>query len=579
MRRTNRLYSADYYDEDFQPERMKLVKRLLELTWLAALGTALVVSALSTDRRSRQVEENPSFCDPFGYLQMANEIRHAARSRTAPKFSLETPHTRLLVELMRLHQQPVPLWDEMVAPLAFHYFPAADHVAVQYPPGAGLLLSLFPEGRALHGLNRMVVLIFLVAGLLMLVVAAIKRLPVAAGLFVLALILGLEIVAQLDNASFSMNSLLSPLLLAGLFLCSAWALRTDTPKRFYLAWLLTALAGLFFGFAILARIPVVLLLPGVMLLLWPARLRTLHKSPWVPFVVGVFAGGILPLMIHQSRVAGAWYLTTYAHENTRPPALDRVLSNISYYFGPGRSNSVNWALPLIFIGCLGLLLWSRREKKITEPDGFFRRLTWLRLLASAVTILAVSNLYFLTHEARVHYYPWPALFGAVLMLALGAFALEKHAIDNYQGTTTRGKVWLRRSLMVVGLLLSLAPGVIVMGRVWSHYEPPSGETPPKQFWIPQELAEESAWVWATGISGTFWYYANKPTHKLTSTNADTRELVFKYVRSRGEPQFIVNDDPSMQAVLDEIVQLGGKLEHRGEVDKYPYYLIHWPSKE
>jgi hypothetical protein len=115
-----------------------------------------------------------------------------------------------------------------------------------------------------------------------------------------------------------------------------------------------------------------------------------------------------------------------------------------------------------------------------------------------------------------------------------------------------------------------------MGRVWSHYEPPSGETPRKQFSIPAELTDESAWVWATQLSGTFWYYAHKPTHKLTSTNADTRELVFKYVRGRGEPQFIVNDDPSMQAVLDEIVQLGGTLEHRGEVDGYPYYLIHWP---
>lgn len=550
---------------------MKLLRRLLEWMWLAALGVALVVSALSTDRRARQVEENPSFCDPFGYLQMANEIRQGAASRTVPKFSLETPHTRLLVELMQLHQQPVPLWDEMVAPLAFHYFPVANHVAVQYPPGAGLLLSLFPEGRALHGLNRMVVVIFLIAGLGMLVVAAIKGLPLAAGLFVLALTLGFEILAQLDNASFSMNSLLAPLLLTALCLVGAWALRTDQVKSFYLAWLLTLLAGFFFGFAILARIPVVLLLPGVMLLLWPVRLRALHKSPWIPFILGVFLGGILPLMIHQSRVAGAWYLTTYAHENTAPPSLAQVSSNVAYYFGPGRSSSVNWALPLIFVGCVGLVLWAKRRKTPDVPVAFLRQISWSRLIASAFTILAVSNVYFLTHEVRVHYYSWPALFGAMLMLALGAFALEKNPIG-----TGRVGGWLRRTVTVIGLMLSLAPGVIVMGRVWSHYEPPSGETPRKQFSIPAELADESAWVWSTQLSGTFWYYAHKPTHKLTSTNADTREMVFKYVRGRGEPQFIVNDDPSIQPVLDEIVQLGGTLEQRGEVDGYPYYLIHWP---
>jgi hypothetical protein len=550
---------------------MKLLRRILELTWLTALAITLTVCALMTDRKARQVEENPSFCDPFGYLQMANEIRQGAASRTVPQFTIETPHTRLLVELMHLHQQPVPLWDEMVSPLAFHYFPAADHVAVQYPPGAGLMLSLFPEGRALHGLNRMVVIIFLVAGLVMLVVAAIKRLPLAAGFFVLAQTLGLEIVAQLYNASFSMNSLLSPLLFSGLCLSGAWALKTDKKKGFYLAWFLTMIAGLFFGFGILARIPVVLLLPGVLLLLWPVSLRALHRSAWIPFGLGVFFGGILPLMIHQSRVAGAWYLTTYAHENTTPPAFARVQSNINYYFGPGRSSSVNWAIIVIFVGCVGLMLWSKRRKTIDAPAAFLRRLSWSRLIGAAFTILAVSNVYFLTHEARVHYYTWPALFGAVLMLALGSFALE-----NDQTATRRASGWLSRTITVIGLLLSLAPGFIVMGRVWSHNEPPSTEAARKQFSIPPELADESAWVWATQLSGTFWYYARKPTHKLTSTNGDTRELVFKYVRSRGEPQFIVNDDPSIQAVLDEIVQLGGTLEHRGEVDGYPYYLIHWP---
>jgi hypothetical protein len=125
---------------------MKRVGRLFELMWLVALAITLIVSALMTDRKARQVEENPSFCDPFGYLQMANEIRHGAANRKVPQFTIETPHTRLLVALMQSNQLPVPLWDEMVAPLAFHYFPAADHVAVQYPPGAGLMLSLFPEG-------------------------------------------------------------------------------------------------------------------------------------------------------------------------------------------------------------------------------------------------------------------------------------------------------------------------------------------------------------------------------------------------------------------------------------------------
>ena len=98
-------------------------RRLLELIWLSALGVALVASALTTDRRARLVEENPSFCDPFGYLQMAQEIRHAVVAGKTPQFILESHHTRLLIEFMQSQQVPLGRWDEMVAPLAFHYFP------------------------------------------------------------------------------------------------------------------------------------------------------------------------------------------------------------------------------------------------------------------------------------------------------------------------------------------------------------------------------------------------------------------------------------------------------------------------
>jgi len=94
---------------------------------------------------------------------------------------------------------------------------------------------------------------------------------------------------------------------------------------------------------------------------------------------------------------------------------------------------------------------------------------------------------------------------------------------------------------------------------------------------PGELADESAWVWACGLSGTFWYYAHKPAHKLTSANVETRELVFKFVQSSGEPQYVVNDDPSCRRCWMRLFNWAARLSTWGEVDRYPYYLIHWPS--
>lgn len=547
---------------------MKLVGRVLEITWFCALGAALVISALTTDRRARQVEENPSFCDPFGYLQMAQDIRQAASAGKAPQFIHESPHTRLLIDLMEKQEVPLPVWDEMVAPLAYHYFPAADHVAVQYSPGAGLVLALFPEGRALHKLNRVVIAIFLVAGLIMLVVAAVKRLPVSACFFILALILGLEVLARMGDASFSINTLLAPLLLSAFCLAAAWAVQNKNPGW---SWFLIFFGGLLFGFAVLARLPVILLLPGVLLLLWPTRLRSVLKSAWLPFGLGIILTGLIPMMVHQSRIAGAWYLATYAHENTEPHSLAKVGPNLSYYLG-GKAGTEHWVLPAIFLGCLGLYFWSSRQPAPEPPSTFLRPVSWSRLVAAALLMMVSSTAFFLTHFAANSYYLIPATFGTVLMLALGSFALESH---NFATIHRRG--WLRGALLLGALTLSLAPGLIAMGRVSSHYIRASAETMPKRFSLPAELADEAAWVWACELSGTLWYYARKPAHKLSSANADTRELVYRFVRQRGEPQYIVTDDEGMEAVAHEIVELGATLERRGELDGHPYFLIHWPA--
>ena len=33
----------------------------------------------------------------------------------------------------------------------------------------------------------------------------------------------------------------------------------------------------------------------------------------------------------------------------------------------------------------------------------------------------------------------------------------------------------------------------------------------------------------------------------------------------------------MQPLEDEIVKLGGTLEQRGDINGYPFFLIHWPA--
>ena len=60
---------------------------------------------------------------------------------------------------------PSTRWDEAMAPHAHHYAPQSGYVIVQYPPGTGLVLSMFPQGEAVYRLNRLVVCVFTVIGL------------------------------------------------------------------------------------------------------------------------------------------------------------------------------------------------------------------------------------------------------------------------------------------------------------------------------------------------------------------------------------------------------------------------------
>ena len=553
-----------------EAEKSEWARRLLGYAWLCALGVALVFSALTTDRKARQVEEYACFCDPFGYLQIAQDTRQAVATHRLPDFSIESPHSRLLIDVMKSRGLSLRFWDDLVAPLCYHYSARADHIGVQYPPGAGLLLAVFPQGVALHRLDRLVIVLFVAIGLLMLVVAAVKQTWLSAGLLVLALIIGLEMLARIGNASFSVNAMFAPILLASLCWSATFYLRADRLKSFYVGWLLMFVAGLLFGFAILVRLQVAFMLPGLVMLFWPWRLRRWYQSALVSFLLGVFLGGVLPVVINQSRVTGAWHQSTYGIGNTDPPTLSSIRPNLLFYFGAGKPSQYNWALLVMLAACAGLFLWTRRRTVIGGAP-LFLALSWRRLSLAVFFLWIIPTAYFLTHEVIGHHYPIAHTFVVLLVLAFGAAKLD---INQAGGSDRRGH--RRRALAVAGFMFALAPGLFAMEQVATNYVKPTAERLPRQFTLPAELADEHAWVWAAELTGTLWYYARKPAHKINFTSPETRVIAYEFVLGRGEPQYIIRDSPVIQIMEAEIIRLGGTLERRGEVDGYPYFLIHWP---
>src|SRR2546430_17187483 len=95
---------------------------------------------------------------------MARQVRQAVANLDLPQFHLESSQTRLLIDLMQSRKVPLGLWEEMVAPHAHHYFPQAGGVGVEYPPGTGFMLGVFPEGQAVDCLNFATLALFFFTG-------------------------------------------------------------------------------------------------------------------------------------------------------------------------------------------------------------------------------------------------------------------------------------------------------------------------------------------------------------------------------------------------------------------------------
>jgi hypothetical protein len=541
--------------------------RILCYVWIALLSVTLFIAARSSYSQSVGTEEFPYGCDSFGYLVMAKEIRHGFANGVWPEFKLESPQTRTLINFMQQQQLPLAQWDEVVAPHAHHYFPQSGYVGVQYPPGTGLALAMFDQGEAVYGLNRLVVISFALVGIAALILAVWKQAWASIGLVVLALSLGLIVLVRIGASSFSINVALVPILFTCVFALIALALKKA--EREGAALFCALVAGLLLGFATLARLPALLLMPGFLVLLWPGFRSFRLRSLPVAFVIGIAIGGVVPVAINQHNVAGAWYLSTYASVDAAAPTLERLKFNLDYFLGEGPASVDNWSLLYALAGFAGcLLLYSRGDGARTNRLG----LSWRRLALAVFLIWFIPICYFLTHRITAPHYMIPSIFGAIALLGLGALAIEASGIPT--------RFYLRTPLTWVALVLVVMVGALTLDRVWSTR--PTGPTSTRAatrapILLPAELVDDRAWIWADLLTGTLWYYANKPAFKIQFTDEETRAKIFRFVFERGERQYLLQDSEQMKKYIEEIEKLGGKLEMRGEVEGQPYYLVQWPD--
>ena len=535
--------------------------------WLAINLAVILLSAQAAYRKSLNTEEYAYACDSFGYLRMAEEIRSSFRQRGLPDFRLESNQTRQLIDFMKSNNVPLAKWDEVVAPHAHHYFPVSGYVGAQYPPGTGLALAAFPEGAAVYELNRSTIAVFLIVGVAGVAIAAWKKAYVSVVLVVLAIHLPLAILGRIGSLSFSINAMLAPLLLTCLLLVAAVLLKTT---RYRWAWSAALVAGLLFGFCIMIRLPSVLLAPAFLILLWPAANRIRLNSLAVIFCVAFVVVGMLPVLMNQQRVAGAWYLPTYAAADAAAPTLASIKENAHYFLGfDGPGSQDNWALILAVIGFAAFVVVRPRSNNKNEKTA----LTWKRIGFAAFIAWLPSIIFFLTHAVTEPHYMIPAVVASVTLIGFGALVIE----SNQRPNRFRDEPRIVAALVLIGVLFpasALARAALIAR---SPLPAPAGPLAHPRIVLPPDLADEKAWVWADLLTGSLWYYARKPAFKIQFTDPATRELLYEFVFARGEQQYLIQDSERMQTYIIEIERLGGSLEQRGKVDGQPYYLVHWPK--
>ena len=288
--------------------------------------------------------------------------------------------------------------------------PNSGKLVIQYPPGTGAVLALFPEGHQVIPLYVVATAVVFALAVLAIASAGVASDVLLAGLFGC---LAIYLMINPAKASYSMAPTMVTCALAG-GLTARWLIgrRHDT-------FLLLAL-GLLLGLSVTFRLPNLLLSAGYFLFLLGAFVstRTLRAALDGLWFAIAFLAGMTPTLISNAINAGSPLATTYGAADVTPPEFS--LAIVWQYVA-----DMQFVLLVLAIVSAGCLLGMR---------GF----TGIRQVAVlTATNLLVNLAFFLSHPVFTPYYTvpvamlslWTLLFGYLLRPAeaLGRAAVPRPA--------------------------------------------------------------------------------------------------------------------------------------------------------
>jgi hypothetical protein len=284
--------------------------------------------------------------------------------------------------------------------------PVSKKLVIQYPPGTGMVLALFPQGHQVVSL--FVAATTVVFGFALLGIFAARSNSSVASAAVLGC-LAVYIMINPVKASYSMAPTMVVCALAGFLTAKLFA----GARRDGRMWL-TLLLGFVLGLSVSFRLPNLFLSAGYFLFFLGAFLSS---RKLVIALRGIAFGaaylvGLAPTLIANAINAGSPIATTYG-------AADVV----SPYFSPGVILRYVADMQFVLLALAGALLaWHLAARS----DGGVRRVA----LITAINMI-VNLAFFLSHPLFSPYYIVPIAMLSLWSLSFAALMRPTEAVDEY----------------------------------------------------------------------------------------------------------------------------------------------------
>jgi hypothetical protein len=367
--------------------------------WKAASAFVCLVILLSNISAISRWNESRGVYDDICYLRQAHLFQKFGLGGLDTNIARDDDHYLP----SKLKAIGYPAWSDPAMAPCHSVMPATQRRVMQYPPGTGFVLALFPAGFQvipLYVLANVIVFGFALLGIFQARRASAVLLTACFGF------LAIYLMINPTKASYSMAPTMVLCAVAGFFTAKLFGAE-QTRHRI----VLSALTGLLIGLAVNFRLPNLFLASGYCLLFAGWFLLARKRETFLQATVFGAACllGMAPTLLANAINAGSPFATTYAGVDVTPPEFS--LGVIRQYV-----MDMQFVLLVLAAGWTALILRLRRETGIR------------RTALVAAGNLLVNLAFFLSHPLFEPYYTVPVAMLSLWSLLFGSVAPPAGAI-------------------------------------------------------------------------------------------------------------------------------------------------------